>query len=248
MATIQARVEDYVGTLTDTQAISDHATAGAKHLIDVLPREKLIRLTTELTDAGSGIAVTGRFIRAHKSDVGTIEVNPSLKAQVQDSDSIHYAPTNSPVHLWDDNKVYVYPSGGSVIHVAYPTVTYSDTSISGFPSEMEHVVILYTAIQEASSILNTTLSSITSADYTSQMTALSFTNANTYVNTDEDIELGNAELSKLGLQLSEMQTKIQDEKADVDVDLQKNIVKAQSMIGVIANLRTEYKTLLEAFL
>lgn len=68
---------------------------------------------------------------------------------VPSTGSIHEATTTDPVCYVEATKAYVIPSGGSVIGVGYPSgVTYSSTSISGFPSELEQAVILDVAIQE----------------------------------------------------------------------------------------------------
>ena len=62
--TYQDRVQDYLGTLTDTTALSDQLSAGARKMIDLIPIGELEKFVSPLTDSGSGVSVTSyRFLR-----------------------------------------------------------------------------------------------------------------------------------------------------------------------------------------
>ena len=161
MGTFQARTEDYVGTISDTAALADWFTAGAKRLIDLIPPEKLERFSTTLTDSSSGVDVSAhRFIRAHKAGRGAVLIDAGLKTQAADSTSIFYGTATSPVCYLEATKAYVLPGGGSIIAVSYPTVTYSASSISNFPTEWEQGVILFAAIQAAIGLMNTSITTL----------------------------------------------------------------------------------------
>lgn len=148
MATYQVRVEDRIGTIGDTQAISDWLTSGAKFVTNILPIERLIKYTTNLTDSGSGISVTTyRVISANKSGYGAREVSHNLSAQVSNSGSIHYAGTTDPVFYILNGSAYVKPSGGTVVAMAYPTVLFLDSTITSFPSDLDEIVVVYASIQ-----------------------------------------------------------------------------------------------------
>jgi len=161
MGTFQARTEDYVGSIADTTALADWFTAGAKRLIDLIPPEKLERFSTTLTDTGSGIDISShRFIRAHKAGRGAVLIDAGLKTQAADSTSIFYGTATSPVCYLEATKAYVLPGGGSIIAVVYPTVTYSASSISNFPTEWEQGVVLFAAIQAAIGLMNTSITTL----------------------------------------------------------------------------------------
>jgi len=154
MSTFGERIEDYIGTFSDTAALSDWLSAGAKQLIELIPIDKILDITENVTDAGSGIDVSNkRVIRAHKSGYGATWVDPSFFAQISDSDSIHYASSTDPAWTKQDVKAYIFPNGGTIVAVAYPDVVYSDEDIAKFPDEMEHLVVLWASKQAVLSLV-----------------------------------------------------------------------------------------------
>lgn len=172
MGTYQARVEDYVGTVADTTALGDQLTAGAKLISDVLPLPKLEPYGTDLTDSGTGVAITGyRVLGAHKSNYEANFISADMKARAADSGSIHYANARSPSAYITGGKIYVIPSGGTIRAYAYPTVTYSASTISGFPTESDQGVVLYTAIQQCSGKLNVAMDALNGLSYVPPTTA-----------------------------------------------------------------------------
>lgn len=169
MATYQVRVEDKIGNIGDTQAISDWLTAGAKYITNLLPPERIEKFTTTLTDSGSGVSVTAyRVLSAHKSNYGARIVPHTLAAQVASSGSIHYAGSTDPVYYILNGLAYVKPGGGSVIAMAYPTVAYSDSTISAFPADLDEGVVLYASIQgrirQLSDLAMSTINGLSFAD------------------------------------------------------------------------------------
>jgi chromosome segregation ATPase len=148
MSTLQDRIQDYCGTISDTAQLTDVLTAGAKVIVNAIPEEKLDLYSAAITDSGSGATVSGhRLVRAHKSGYTARRVDAGLKSQVALATSMHKATTTSPVWYVENGSGYVLPSGGTIIGVAYPTVLYSDSSISSFPTEWIHGVVLYGVIQ-----------------------------------------------------------------------------------------------------
>lgn len=148
MSILQTRVEDYTGTVADTTALTDGLTAGAKYILNLIPEQKLGMYSTEITDDGSGVAISNyRPLRAHKSGYPAIPSSAEYKKRFLDTESIYYAPNKYPFWYIEGGKAYVVPDGGTVVAVAYPTVTYSDSSITNFPAALEHGVVLYCAIQ-----------------------------------------------------------------------------------------------------
>ena len=147
MSTYQVRIEDKVGAVSDTAALSDFLTAGAKFIVNILPPNRLIKFTTNLTDSGSGVSVTtSRVLGANKSGYGAREIPQSLIAQIANTSSIHYAGTTDPVFYILNGLAFVKPSGGTVVAMAYPTVAYSDSTITAFPIDLDEGVVLYACI------------------------------------------------------------------------------------------------------
>lgn len=183
MSTLQSRIEDYVGTFADTTALTDWLTAGAKQLIELIPYDKLEDIATEGTDNGTdGYSVLGKkVLRVHKSNYGAAYVSPGLYSQASNSSSIYYALATDPVWTKKGAKIFVLPGGGSIVYVAYPTVTYSDTSISGFPTEMEHLVVLWATKQACVYLLASATSNISSGTLPTAPTA---PNAPSFTYTD----------------------------------------------------------------
>jgi hypothetical protein len=147
MSTFEVRINDKIGTLSDTTAISDFLTAGAKFFVNILPPHRLEKFTTNLTDAGRGISVVAyRVFSANKSGYGARRVPQELSAQVASSSSIHYAGSTDPAWYILNGLAYVKPSGGTVVAMAYPSVLYTDSTITAFPSDLDEGVVLYACI------------------------------------------------------------------------------------------------------
>lgn len=186
MSTFQTRVEDYTtGVIADTTSLTDALTAGAKYLIDLLPEEKAERLTTIGTDNGTaGVDVSAsRVFGAYKAGYNAPLQRPEDYARYIDASSRFYATSVTPISYILNGTMFVKPGGGTVRLIAYPAVLYSASTITGFPTEWEQAVVLYTAIQQT----------------------MSFLNYNTYLATNKDIELAQEERQRLQLQLEALE-------------------------------------------
>lgn len=187
MSSLQVRVEDYLtAVVTDTTALTDQLTAGARYLIDLLPEDKALAHTTTGTDNGTdGVDVSGsRVFGAYKAGYDAPLKNPGDYARYIDANSRFYATSVAPISYILNGKIYIKPGGGTVRLIAYPTVLYSASTITGFPIEWEQAVVLYTAIQQV----------------------MSFLNYNTYLATNKDIELAQEERQRLTLQLEKLES------------------------------------------
>lgn len=296
MSTFLARIEDYVGTVSDTTAVSDWLTAGANYLIDRLPLEKFEKYTDEVADAGIGVSIKGKKVfRAHKSGYEAMRVSAGLKAQVVDSDSIHYHTATDPAFYIENGTLYIVPSGGTAIALTYPTVLHSDSAITVFPPELEQAVVLYASIQAAVQKYNlsiatllalalsaaeviptvpaaatftytdATLGTYTSTTigtdevvptYTKPTFGGAFTQANTYIVTNEDIDLASIELNRQSVVLNQYGADIQNELNEFNKEalaynatIQKQIEQArltQQRILETANKTTDLSIINEA--
>jgi len=157
MGTFQDRVQDYVGPVADTTALTDWLTSGAKMVVDRIPENKLDRVSTTLTDSGSGTASTGhRLVRAYKSNALASKIDSRLSGKVADTNSRYYATATYPVWYETGGSAFVKPSGGTIVAVPYPAVLYSDSIISSFPAEWIQAVVLYATVQACQAFIEST--------------------------------------------------------------------------------------------
>lgn len=159
MATFQARVQGYVGTFTDTTSLTDWLTAGAKKLTNLIRQEEAFKYATSTVVPDAGLTVSNsRVLSAAYAGRGCRLVPHGLEAQATDTGSIWFALATDPCMFTKDSKLFVKPAGGGSSTIAqilgYPTVLYSDSSISGFPSYFEDAVVLYAVIRALSQQLN----------------------------------------------------------------------------------------------
>jgi len=153
MSTYQIEIEDLIGSVGDTAFITDALTNGARELMNLLPEDELELFSQTLTDTGSGIATsTLKVISANKSGYEAKKVPSSMSGRYEDSGSIYFATTKSPVFYMKNGKTYVVPSGGAVQVVKYPTIDYDDlpgayTSTDAVPEDIEPLLVLYAAVK-----------------------------------------------------------------------------------------------------
>ena len=159
---IKSRIKDLLTDVTvDNTAISQFATDAAKEIINVLPIEMLWSLSSNTRDInGAGAAITSsRILYASRNSYRALEINPADSARTLDDDSIYKATAESPIFYREGGKVYIKPVHGSqckVHHVSYPTIVFSDDlgDFVGAPDEIEHLIILKTAIRARLAELN----------------------------------------------------------------------------------------------
>jgi len=167
----QTRIEDHVGTLAsaDTTFMTDVLTDGARVVIDYLVNkgsDKIEIYATDKADAGSGVDITsGKPFSAHKSNYPARRIPVEMKAKAADADSLHYALSTDPVWYIDKTKAYVLPGGGKVRWIDYPTVLYSDSTVTNYPPEGYDPMVLYASqrylIRILSDLTTTTIGGIT---------------------------------------------------------------------------------------
>lgn len=148
MATLQSKVEDYVGTYSDTEALTNWLTQGARILIDLLPLEKLEKIATSANFTNSIALAYKKPLYVHVGGYEARDIPLGRKTQAAASGSIYYATATDPVSYVEGSNLSILPAGtGTLVFVAYPIVSYNDTYVSLMPIELEQIVVLYTAIQ-----------------------------------------------------------------------------------------------------
>jgi len=162
---VKSRILDLLAdVVVDNTAIGQFATDAAKEIINVLPLEMLWSMSTTTEDvSGGGAEITSaRILSVSRDGYTAREIPFSDKSRYEaNSNSIYEATDKSPVYYKKGGEVFILPTAASnaiVEHVNYPTITFdSDLSTSilvGSPDEIEHLIIMKTAIKARLSELN----------------------------------------------------------------------------------------------
>ena len=160
-ASLQNRIEDYIGPrhsdmeLTDwVTALSQWLTASAKELFDIIPEMTLKKVApATMSSATTGTSLAGK--RIFGVDIAGYPARevPALEyAKVTNQNSIHYARSTDPVFYIKEGKLYVTTDGaetaeGTIHYISAPEVTYDLTTVPYFPTEYEPLVVLGAAVR-----------------------------------------------------------------------------------------------------
>lgn len=148
------------------QAVTDALTDTALEVFNLLPEQILYPYSVRSSIATSnpvindieGMRILGAE-RQNGNDAQTVNyiscvfIDPTLVSKVQHPKSIYFATQESPVWTIFNRDLYIFPAPGTggpyddangaiAITVTAPTVLQTDSSISVFPNELEHVVVL----------------------------------------------------------------------------------------------------------
>jgi len=258
--TFQARVEDYVGTISDTDALTTWLTAGARLITDMLPEHILNEYAETVSVTTGGLSLASyRVQKALKNGYEAPRVDSGFLAAVQDSNSLHYAISSSPVSVIYNQKIYIYPNGGEVLAMLYPSVSYSAESTVKFPTRMQHGFVLYAAIQAILSKSSSALVSVGDVSlptvpddpsiifvdvtgetitlpsvptYTKPTTTFDDTNLSAYINssTTEDLDQANTEAVHQKTLLEKFQMDLYNELNEYNKELEIYKVQFQKAV------------------
>tara|TARA_R110002020_G_scaffold28691_1_gene91150 strand:- start:3707 stop:4354 length:648 start_codon:yes stop_codon:yes gene_type:complete len=174
MANFDVQILDLVNSdFSDQVAMDGWATDGVKEIINVLPPELKIEcatITSLTSSTPMDLDATGKVFHVTRENadsgyhIGCRGVNPILAGSADDSTSLNYVTATDPIYWIEsdtggDPKLFVKPTPTAnqparVHHVAFPTVDVSAvSSIVNFPNEAEYLVVLYTAIKVAESLM-----------------------------------------------------------------------------------------------
>ena len=279
MPTLQQLVNGYIGTTgagSDTNSLNQWLTEGAQLLIMKLPDKALKPYATILPVTSGGIIVSAyRILEVYANNYHSIEFPAGMKAQLTDPDSVYFAIPTSPGHVFDDNKLFILPSGGSVLSIPLPVLTVVSTSIPGLPIELVQAVILYTAIHGTLQNISTNKDALAAVSFNSfvaptTITAPSFTftslttNAvsittvidlsaqltqlSTYLDTNNDFELAQGKISDIQTRLAQFiqQTQLALEQALANAKDANDVEKTNSLENLKADIE-EYSAKLQKY-
>jgi hypothetical protein len=162
MATLQARIEGYIGSVTETTVMNSALQEAVNNLVQVLPVDKALQYATEKTAvASTGISISGRLFDVRVNDRPSKQVSTSTGKQITTAgtnNSIYKSSTTFPVHWVYGGKVYGHPSASDLYAYVLeaPTISSSDSLISGMPQGTDEISILYSC----QSILSVRLNSL----------------------------------------------------------------------------------------
>ena len=159
--------DDTSTATTSGETLSSHATQwltdGAKEVVNILSRNAnyihLLTSSNTLSDtAGATLSLSNsKVINVVLHDGTRLQpcrmIPASMRGRANDiNDLMNYATTSDPVYWVKSGVLETFPTPTDSNYVKsetlnYPTVTYSDSSISSFPDEAERIVVLYAAIK-----------------------------------------------------------------------------------------------------
>ena len=188
MATLQARIEGYIGTVTETTVMNSALQEAVNNLVQVLPVDKALQYATEKTAiASTGISISGRLFDVRVNDRPSKQVSTSTGKQITTAgtnNSIYKSSTTFPVHWVYGGKVYGHPSASDLYAYVLeaPTVSSTDNIISNMPEGTDELSIFYSCQSILSVRLNNlstptiySLPSVPSAPTTTDMVEPSVT-------------------------------------------------------------------------
>jgi hypothetical protein len=243
MATLHQRVEDYIGTFSDTEAVDNWLTESAAMILRRLPETEARLYATEADVLDAGISLTQKLpLYATRDSRGCIMTGGENEGRVADPASFFYATSWAPVAIINNNLLKIYPSGGTkkLTAIIYPTVGGASTTVPNIPSWGEGVCILYSAIRARQKQITDLTSELptpptapgftytdavgaqilSSALYSIDLTT-DFTQALTYIQTEEDIELARGHVEKILARLQEFQR-------ESEIEFQRNLENARA--------------------
>jgi len=261
------KIESLCGEVSDPKFISDVLTDTSSEIINLLDVSYLYLFSKEVNgynganepwggtqswaESNNGYKLPStRILNISKKDSGGVfrsakEIPIDYEFKVQNADSVFYPSETEPVYFIKNNHLYVY--GGSAISqsypikvnlVKYPNIAYNDStglalgsdSTFTFPVELDSALVYGAAMRVRVKQLN---------DLTSDEmpTAPSFTQASTYISTDEDIELAGSELSKISAQIQ-----------DYTAQMGKYGEKYKNMAQELSNFKQHYDRALQPYI
>ena len=237
MATFRARVEAYTGDIPtgSVTRLETFLTSGARFILNILKPE-IIRQYSAPYAIGNGLSTALlRVTHVLRNGIGAISGDVNFKAFISDPLSIFYATERSPISLTEASIMTIHPPGGAAFAyaLAIPTsVLATDTALdSHLPPHVDEGMILYAAERYMIYSVIANIDDITytapSLDISAQLALVA-----TYLNTEEDIELGLAELQVAKTKIDEYQARVQNATAAAQITSEKSKIWLQNMQAI----------------
>jgi hypothetical protein len=234
MATFQAQVQALTkitisssGTNPIESELTQWLSDGTREIINILPPRLKIECSTITSLTSStpmDLDASGEVFHATRENadsgyhIGCREINPIYGGSADDSSSLHYVTATDPVYWVEsdtggDPKLFVKPTPTAnqparIHHVAFPTVSYSDSAIVNFPNEAEYLVALYASIKSIQSTMSAMNASIVHSDQDGTYTASTSSSqgwekVRDWLESEEDSEMSQATVQALSTELQQ---------------------------------------------
>tara|TARA_R100000742_G_C4266048_1_gene84131 strand:- start:583 stop:1302 length:720 start_codon:yes stop_codon:yes gene_type:complete len=228
------QVEDLIGTVGDDNIITQGLRQAGADIINAMPHQSLARYTKTAAVSWQGLSVRDfHIISVDKGNYQAKQIPVSDKTKYNDSNSIYGASDTDPVYYITNEKLYIIGNSGSgetsgnvnyvpimPVSASDATATVINTSTESFffPQEADHLFVIGASIY----CLNHLIS-----DAITQM--------KTYVNTDEDVELANAQQGIIDRYTALKQSLTQDYNLKLQIFLNQDThERSQAREGVVA--------------
>lgn len=246
MATIQARIEAYIGSITSpTAALEDVMESERAFIIRNAPVGMIAGYATESVVTGDLNTITGDYrlfsVFNKASETYATQTRPSSK--FRDPDSLLYVTSESPKYAVEMDGVTVtalYPSTDqfAVRYARYDIpVSIISTSFTNIPPDAEEVIIYKACISELTFRQNALIGNLSAALYSSPLfpsLTLNFTDVDTALSND-DFEKVDSILNKLKTQLSEYQLDL----SKLDAELRDRVnIYTDAITRIVKQLET----------
>lgn len=158
------QVEDLIGDQGSglDGAILQYLTASAREVQSILPPTLKMRYGSEnVLNNADGLDVSDKeVVNIELNGRSVFEVPLGNKADVIDTNSLHFATARTPVYYMQGTKIIIKPdpsvsAPARLYTLSYPTVSSSDTAISNMPSTAYYAVVVGAAIKFLQNVLNT---------------------------------------------------------------------------------------------
>ncbi len=233
---IQVNIEALIGSVGDNDLITNAVQSASADVINAMPHDALQKFGFEvaITTAADGVHVRDKHVLSvHAGGYEAKQVSFSDHAKYNDSTSIYGASDTDPVYYI--NKEFLFIQGNSGSGKITGTVRYvpifpitgatdsnsvinSSTTLYYFPRNAQQLICIGGAIY----CLNHLIS-----DAITQM--------KTYVNTDEDVELANAQQGIIDRYTALKQSLTQDYNLKLQIFLNQDThERSQAREGVVA--------------
>ena len=168
MATFQVRIEDIIGATASVgsddgtaneQAIQDALQDTASDILSKIRPDLLLPFAVASSSATSNPILsnveTVRILSVERNSendligdfIYCVFIDSSLTNKVQVPESVYFATEQAPRWTFHNKNLYVYPAPDSnnaarYLSVAIPTIEHGDSSVTAFPDELEHALVL----------------------------------------------------------------------------------------------------------
>ena len=168
MANFQDRIEDIIGAVTSVgsddasanqQAIQDALQDTANDILSKIRPDLLLPFAVASSSATNNPILsnveTVRILSVERNSendligdfISCVYIDSSLTNKVQVPESIYFATEQAPKWTFHNKNLYVYPAPDSnnaarYLSVPTPTIEHGDSSVTAFPDELEHALVL----------------------------------------------------------------------------------------------------------